>query len=249
MRTTNDSLITDSLERRQSSEALLSEKADEHDLEKNSLQKNALRLCSTGPLVKFHRPLYLLYQTALIGLALFGVVGFIFPRASSLQQPWQRKDTFGVSYDDDGAVHFKVHPCDCGNSVAEALSNGCIYDELSAAWLPERCRDDELTAEFARLGDGPDGRWMYWADKSRTVNLTVHEASLYSDLQPKPYYMSREWHVKHCLYLWLKEHRFKINGKYFDPRADSDEHIFHCMMVLTSTNTHSFTSAGASLVG
>lgn len=197
----------------------------------------------------YRRPLYLLYQAALTGLALFGIVCFFFLHTSTLQQLSQQQDPYGLSYDDDGAVQFKVHPCDCGDSVAQALINECIYDELSAAWLPERCRDDELTAEFAKLGDGPDGRWMYWADRSRTVNLTVYEVSLYSDLQPKPYYMSRDWHVKHCLYLWLKEHRFKINGKYFDPRADSDEHIFHCMMVLTSANTHSFTSAGASLVG
>ena len=59
--------------------------------------------------------------------------------------------------------------------------------------------------------------------------------------------MSHEWHMWHCLYLWLKEHRFKVNGKYFDPRYDTDAHILHWMTVLTTNLTKVYTSAGASL--
>lgn len=47
--------------------------------------------------------------------------------------------------------------CYCGTSSTEAKSMGCKYDSLAAAWLPEHCRDDELTAEFDRSGDGPNG--------------------------------------------------------------------------------------------
>lgn len=47
--------------------------------------------------------------------------------------------------------------CYCGTSSAEAKSMGCKYDSLAAAWLPEHCRDDELTAEFDHSGDGPNG--------------------------------------------------------------------------------------------
>lgn len=51
--------------------------------------------------------------------------------------------------------------CSCGKSVAEALKLGCKYDLLASAWLPEQCRDDELSAEFDRSGPGPNGEWTY----------------------------------------------------------------------------------------
>lgn len=51
--------------------------------------------------------------------------------------------------------------CSCGKSVAEAIANGCKYDLLASAWLPEQCRDDELTAEFNKAGPGPNGEWTY----------------------------------------------------------------------------------------
>lgn len=48
----------------------------------------------------------------------------------------------------------QLQGCDCGNSVAEAISRRCKFDALSMAWLPEHCRDDELTAEFDTTGKG-----------------------------------------------------------------------------------------------
>lgn len=49
---------------------------------------------------------------------------------------------------------YQLHGCDCGGSVVEAVSLGCKFDALSMAWLPEHCRDDELTAEFDTTGKG-----------------------------------------------------------------------------------------------
>jgi hypothetical protein len=49
-----------------------------------------------------------------------------------------------------------IEGCDCGESVAEAISLGCKFDALSMAWLPEHCRDDELTAEFDMTGKGKE---------------------------------------------------------------------------------------------
>lgn len=56
--------------------------------------------------------------------------------------------------------------CSCGRSVREAIANGCKYDLLASAWLPEQCRDDELTAEFSASGPGPNGEWTYVSDFS-----------------------------------------------------------------------------------
>ncbi|KAF2818570.1 hypothetical protein CC86DRAFT_433404 [Ophiobolus disseminans] len=40
----------------------------------------------------------------------------------------------------------RLHGCDCGETVAEAMALGCKFDALSMTWLPKHCRDDELTA-------------------------------------------------------------------------------------------------------
>ncbi|KAJ5921585.1 hypothetical protein N7454_009059 [Penicillium verhagenii] len=238
-------------EHRLSSEALLSGNEEgQDDVEKNLPSAATSRCCSVRIAESFYRPLRVVFQILHIGFALYGVAILIFPFQFSLRYHTEEKvDPYGVSYDRNGTAIFDKHPCDCGDSVAEALSNDCIYDELSAAWLPERCRDDALTAEFATKGDGPDGRWLYWAHRNRTVNLTLEEVSRYSDIQPEQYHMNHAWHIWHCLYMWRKEHRFKSNGKYFDPRADSEDHIHHCIMVLTDPRTNGTVAAGASLVG
>ena len=53
--------------------------------------------------------------------------------------------------------NFEPRGCDCGESVAEAISRGCRFDGLAMVWLPEHCRDDELAEEFNTMGDGPNG--------------------------------------------------------------------------------------------
>lgn len=42
--------------------------------------------------------------------------------------------------------------CNCGETVAEARANGCVYDSLAAAWLPPHCRSEAITAEFEMAG-------------------------------------------------------------------------------------------------
>ncbi|KAJ5722015.1 hypothetical protein N7488_000050 [Penicillium malachiteum] len=140
-----------------SSEALLSESEEENDDIEKNLQSTAtsrrrfLRIAES-----FYRPLHIVFKIIQIGFSLYGVATLIFPLQLSLQNHTNGKaDPYGVSYDEEWAATFDKHPCDCDDSVAEELSNGCIYDELSAAWLPDRCREDSITAEFAALGDGP----------------------------------------------------------------------------------------------
>lgn len=159
-----------------------------------------------------------------------------------------RARRFVPSYDNPKhAAEYSNSPCYCGKSVKEALSKRCVFDELSTAWLPERCRDEELAAEFASKGDGPNGTWLYWADKEHTQPLSVHDISMYADLGTSHlFHMSIEWHRQHCLYSWLKEHRFKTRpDKIFDPRSDSDGHIYHCMTVFNTPREE--THAGAVL--
>jgi hypothetical protein len=74
---------------------------------------------------------------------------------------------------------YAPHVYTCGNSTTEATALGCKYDTLASAWLPEPCRDDELTAEFDRAG--PGGSWKYYSDENLTTELTLAELALYGD--------------------------------------------------------------------
>jgi hypothetical protein len=47
----------------------------------------------------------------------------------------------------------------CGDLIGIAVARNCVYDALTATWLPSECGDDELTAEFNRSGLGVDGTW------------------------------------------------------------------------------------------
>ncbi|KAK1710292.1 uncharacterized protein BDZ83DRAFT_540702, partial [Colletotrichum acutatum] len=122
-----------------------------------------------------------------------------------------------------------IASCDCGNSTTEAVTLGCKYDSLAAAWLPEHCRDDELTAEFERSGPGPDGQWTYWADTAHTQEISVEEIAKMADNQEElRFHMSGHWHVLHCIFYWRKEYRARFNGKMVEPRSDNEKHIKHC---------------------
>jgi hypothetical protein len=131
-----------------------------------------------------------------------------------------------------GAFFFPVKPvsCNCGGSVAEAISMGCKFDTLSTAWLPAHCRDDELTKKFN--AEGPGGTWTYYADQNGNRTLTVDEVSRMADLQDvnPGYWATTEWHVMHCQYYWLKERNaWKSYGKLTVEGAFANEyHVKHC---------------------
>ncbi|KAI0159056.1 hypothetical protein BJ166DRAFT_529259 [Pestalotiopsis sp. NC0098] len=128
--------------------------------------------------------------------------------------------------------------CYCGTTSTEAIALGCKYDSLAAAWLPDHCRDDELTAEFDRSGDGPNGTWLYFKDTHHTIPISVEEIQWLGDTPDERFHMDYSWHEVHCLFYWRKEHRFRLNGKTLDPRSDTEEHIKHCGMVWARKATY-----------
>ncbi|KAG5952005.1 hypothetical protein E4U53_001819 [Claviceps sorghi] len=126
--------------------------------------------------------------------------------------------------------------CSCGNSTAQARALGCKYDSLAAAWLPDHCRDDDLTAEFERSGPGENGRWTYWRDSAHTQEISLDELAEMGDDRKFRFYMTRRWHVVHCMFYWRKEHRARFNGKMVEPRSDNEGHINHCSKVILGRN-------------
>ncbi|KAE8373047.1 hypothetical protein BDV26DRAFT_272913 [Aspergillus bertholletiae] len=125
--------------------------------------------------------------------------------------------------------------CYCGNSTTEAISLGCKFDSLAAAWLPPYCRDEELTAEFERSGPGPNGSWDYFADDYHKIPMALDEVAALGDNQSAKVMMTREWHVVHCLFYWRKQFRVRFReaqGGIVEPSFDSETHINHCISVI-----------------
>ncbi|KAH8805172.1 hypothetical protein F5884DRAFT_708406 [Xylogone sp. PMI_703] len=139
--------------------------------------------------------------------------------------------------------------CNCGHSVDEAISMGCKYDPLAAAWLPDHCRDKELSEEFDKAGPGPNGSWSYYSDKYGTRQLNVTEISYYANNRSAQYWSTYEWHVVHCIFYWRKQFRARFTGVTVEKRFDTEAHIKHCgkMFMLRKPFNFIDTFQGASL--
>ncbi|TVY37677.1 hypothetical protein LOCC1_G008021 [Lachnellula occidentalis] len=131
----------------------------------------------------------------------------------------------------ESTSHELRRSCACGNSTAEAIELGCVYDSLSPAWLQPYCQDAELTAEFETLGDGPNGTWTYYADRNHTQELSMPEVMALADDPAARFHVSWEWHVVHCYMYWIKQFRANTNGIVVEARFDNEGHIRHCAEV------------------
>lgn len=169
----------------------------------------------------FKPSLFILKDLVLTAFAILGFISLLLKPPSNIH----------ILPHSDGTA--TEHPtalmsCDCGNSTAEAVALGCKYDSLAAAWLPEHCRDDDLTAEFERSGPGVGGKWTYWSDSAHTKEISVEEIAQMAGNPELRFHMTGHWHVIHCIFYWRKEHRARFNGKMVEPRSDSEKHIKHC---------------------
>lgn len=166
----------------------------------------------------------MLKDVVLFCLAVPGLAALIKPSIACRYQPSHNHEAAEMAK----STTTPLGTCNCGNSVAEARSLGCQFDILASAWLPEHCRDDELTTEFQHSGDGPDGTWLYWLDSNHTQQISVDELGDRADQSEFRFYSTTEWHVVHCLFYWRKQQRARTNGISVEPRFDTEQHINHC---------------------
>ncbi|KAK1975433.1 hypothetical protein LZ30DRAFT_605642 [Colletotrichum cereale] len=127
--------------------------------------------------------------------------------------------------------------CSCGSSVAEAVSLGCKYDSLSSAWLPQHCRDDELTDEFNnQIPKEFGGSWPYYLDMNDTSRVVTEEEIAAQADREDIYYTVHKYHIAHCIFNWMREHR-AAEGRSFLPRGSSGiQHPRHCYDVVMLRN-------------
>ncbi|KAK0648018.1 hypothetical protein B0T16DRAFT_314224, partial [Cercophora newfieldiana] len=127
-----------------------------------------------------------------------------------------------------------LNHCYCGTSVPEALSLNCTYDTLATAWLPAYCRDPDLTAEFDQSGPGANGSWPYFADENGTIPIPVSKLGF-----QKTFWASRQWHITHCIFYWMKYTRMRTTGVVMEERFDAMIHVRHCAGMLLKTGKDS----------
>ena len=129
-----------------------------------------------------------------------------------------------------------VPALECGNSPSEALSRGCSFDVMSFAWLPAPCFDKELMQDFLSLRN-----WVWYRDESG--NEPAADPMAVASGQYDQLFVTQEYHMYHCTYMWRKMHRAVQRALPLDGYIGSMGHTEHCenMLVhqapLNSTNT------------
>ncbi|KAH0563431.1 hypothetical protein GP486_002006 [Trichoglossum hirsutum] len=159
--------------------------------------------------------LSLLWKTIVISFALWGLVSITRDAIAHLRKPR------------NGA-------CNCGSSIAEAKLRGCRYDSLSTSWLPQQCRDDELTAEFDKAS--PSGEWTYYSDhNSNSSTYTLEEIAMKAEMKSmkdRRFWVTAEWHTVHCFFFWRKEQRAAKLGTVIE-FTGFKSHADHCTEMYT----------------
>jgi hypothetical protein len=117
----------------------------------------------------------------------------------------------------------KFTPLPCGTTPAEALARGCHFDIIATAWLPSKCIDYELAAEFAALHP-----WQYFANRNGTDPFPDDPDVL--GTQTGLVWTTDRWHAAHCLYMWKKLNRAIVGGWMTDAETVSQSHTDHCTM-------------------
>ena len=137
--------------------------------------------------------------------------------------------------------------CNCGASIKQALELHCQYDTLASAWLPPHCRDPELTAQFDKAGDGPNGTWTYWQDREKTKEISVQAISALADTPDTVFYNEHRWHVVHCQFYWRKAVRALRLGTTVEPRYSSERHAIHCAQMMDLDGSQYMTATRVAL--
>jgi|SRR3569833_1057220 len=108
----------------------------------------------------------------------------------------------------------------CGNSSTEALGNGCIFDIMSFTWSHPQCFDEELMSDFLKYK-----QWTWWfdAEGEKPVPWSHVSAGHHPQL-----YVTWEYHLAHCTFMWRKMHRAIAAGKPLDSYVGNIHHTLHC---------------------
>lgn len=114
----------------------------------------------------------------------------------------------------------------CGNSSDEARALGCQFDVMSFTWSQPSCFDNKLMDNFLSLKN-----WTWWHNPNDNIAEPVpfNEVSLG---QHSLLYVTWEYHITHCTFMWKKMHHAIMSGRPLDSYVNDFKHTLHCEQTL-----------------
>lgn len=119
-----------------------------------------------------------------------------------------------------GPVEHVHEATDCGSSPHTALERGCRFDLMGFTWKPRECFDGELMEQFMQ-----EKHWQ-WSLNSNGTELLSR-----GDIETGVYelgWTTWEYHLTHCLYMWMKLRRDIIFNRPRDQSVMDLDHSLHC---------------------
>jgi hypothetical protein len=123
------------------------------------------------------------------------------------------------------ASHLNV--VNCGSSPIEARERGCHFDIMSFIWSAPACFDAGLMDEFTSKKT-----WAWYRRDGSEVPIEEVRKGELTNL-----FVSWEFHLTHCTFMWRKMHRAIKNGAPIDSYIGNYNHTMHCGMEILSEST------------
>ncbi|KIM92485.1 hypothetical protein OIDMADRAFT_72771, partial [Oidiodendron maius Zn] len=128
----------------------------------------------------------------------------------------------------------------CGGTPAEARQRNCSFDLLSFSWQVSECYDSDLLNAFLSYR-GVDKPWKYYEDPwnvSSSVEVREVPAEI-AALGEQMLYVSWEYHIVHCTFMYMAMHRAYTVRGYIDSHLDDWDHTKHCQRVILKQGMNS----------
>lgn len=113
----------------------------------------------------------------------------------------------------------------CGNSFAEAIEQGCVFDISVTGWVPTQCYDADLHQRFVDWG------WKYFEDKEGMREVPLDRVAATAGTR-EPFWVQHGYHVTHCELAWQRMHRAMQSGGRLTMHLLNFEHTHHCGGIL-----------------
>lgn len=123
----------------------------------------------------------------------------------------------------------------CGDSLQEANTLGCTFDNLVKAWLPPQCpRFGQVEFSQAGMEANNGSAWRYYLDRAGTQELTVDEmAALAHKMEGGPrWWTTGREHMTHCTWMLIRIAYVLSTGDRKDLLVADFHHAKHCAMFM-----------------
>lgn len=128
---------------------------------------------------------------------------------------------------------------DCGSSIPEARAKGCIFDNMSYAWVRPACHHADLLESYRNRTEMP-----YYTDHSLApdTRIPIEEIMRGDHLEA---WAPEKHHPMHCAFMLSKIHLTLLNHLPIDSKAREYAHTDHCGMVLMDGWLHEMPECSA----